>query len=210
MRKFKSCSKKRCKMENGKVEKSINQLVKDSIRDSECTYELWERLLPLCMKWARKLKAIDYSGEDLLQESYLILLKALKTYKVEEEMRFEAYFKYMLYRWGRNYMRKKREVLAFDGENYDFWCNVADEKVDVEAQILKEEEIRQLEHALKSLKEDEYTLLIDLYLRETPLKDLAKDKHMSYKGLTSKKYYTLKKLKKFFEEKQTLLRIYKV
>lgn len=197
-------------MKQKKVEKTIEQLVSESGQNVESTYELWERFLPLCIKWANKLKEVEYSQEDLLQESYLILIKALKTYKADKDVRFEAYFKYMLYRWGRDYMRKKREVLVFDEAAYDFWSNGTDEKSDVETHILYQEQIHQLKRGLKTLDPEDATLILELYIKNKTIKDLTKDKHMSYKALTSRKYYILKKLKKFFEEKQTPLRIYKV
>lgn len=196
-------------MNKGKVEKTIETLVTESINNPTCTYELWDRLRPLCMKWASRLKDIDYSQEDLLQESYLILHKALSSYKDGEKMKFEAYFKCMLYRWGRDYVCKKREVLFFDSQ-CDMLSHRMDESVEVEGEILAKEELEQLKVALQTLKKEEYTLLVELYIKEQPLNYLARRKSMSYKALTCKKYYILKKLKRYFEENENPFRIYKV
>ena len=196
-------------MEKIKVEKTIEALVRESINNPMYTYVLWERLRPLCMKWASRLKDIDYSKEDLLQESYLILQKALKTYRPGEKTKFESYFKFMLYRWGRDYIHKKREVVCLD-EDSDRRIEWIDESAQVEMEILEKEELRQLEVALQKLPQEEYTFLVELYMKEQSLKDLARHKSMSYKALTCKKYYILKKLKKFFEENNDPFRIYKV
>ena len=62
----------------------IEELVRKSKSHSLYSYELWQLMCPLCTKWAHKLKEVDYSVEDLMQESYLILCTALDTYNQDK------------------------------------------------------------------------------------------------------------------------------
>lgn len=185
---------------------TMEELVMRSKEHSVYTYELWKQFEPLCFKWAHKLKEVDYSVEDLMQESYLILCRAVETYQPAKQTSFSAYYKLMLYRWGGNYRSKKREMLIIE-EKEDFWDKIQDEGAGVEAQILQQEMIRVIEEALHRLSEKEQSLLLKLYSEEKSLSDLALEEGLSYKALTSKKYYLLKKLKKILEENSDLFRI---
>ncbi|MDA3733580.1 sigma-70 family RNA polymerase sigma factor [Niameybacter massiliensis] len=183
----------------------IEELVRKSKSHSLYSYELWQHFEPLCTKWAHKLKEVDYSVEDLMQESYLILCTAIDTYNQDKEISFSAYYKVMLYRWGSNYRRKNREVLVVEEREENFWDRIQDEQVQVEQQILQKEVVKSIEWALHRLSEKERKLMIKLYFSEKSLNDLATAEGLSYKALTSKKYYLLKKLKKIFEENPDLL-----
>lgn len=108
-----------------------------------------------------------------------------------------------------SYIYGMGEVLFFDSQ-CDMLSHMMDESVEVEGEILAKEELEQLKVALQTLKKEEYTLLVELYIKEQPLNYLATCKSMSYKALTCKKYYILKKLKRYFEENENPFRIYKV
>lgn len=160
--------------------------------------DLWLRFEPLCIKWANKLKEIDYNLEDLLQESYLILLKAVDAYNQVSDKKFEAYYKYILYRWGRNYKRKKRALFTFTYDEHDYFDNVADTDESIEDQLLYEEKVQYLQEAFQILNPSERTLLIRLYVNGEKLLAISEESQIVYGTLESKKRYTLKKLKDFF------------
>ncbi|MEG0085923.1 MAG: sigma factor, partial [Niameybacter sp.] len=90
------------------MERTIQELVCLSQQDRAYSEQLWERLKPLCLKWAKKFNGEQEDIEGLYQESYLVLLKALEHYDPSSEKKFESYFKMVLYRWGRNYQNKKK------------------------------------------------------------------------------------------------------
>lgn len=180
------------------MEHTIENLVLLSQADPSYTMELWLRFEPLCIKWANKLKEIDYSQEDLQQESYLILLKALASYKQTPDKKFEAYYKYMLYRWGRNYKRKRREILTFTDGEHDYFDSVADTTDNIESQILYKEKVKYLQGALQTLNDSEYSLLVRLYVNQEKLMTISEESHVLYSTLESRKRYALKKLKDIF------------
>ena len=75
------------------MQSEIEELVKRSLEDQSYTLYLWEKMKPLCLKWAHKLGHIEGDREDLYQESYILLIRALRCYEVCQNMSFEAYFK---------------------------------------------------------------------------------------------------------------------
>ncbi len=77
-------------------------------------YILWNKFAPLWKSWARKLSYVDDEQEDLYQESYLLLMRALQHYDQLKGVPFEAYYKMVLYRWGKKYRNKMRAHLMQD------------------------------------------------------------------------------------------------
>lgn len=75
-----------------------------------------------------------------------------------------------------------------------------DEKADVELMAMRNMDLETLRAALKTLTEDEYKLIYDLYLARTPLTEqqIGDKIGMSQRGVSKRKYRILKKLKKFF------------
>lgn len=175
---------------------SIEELVLLSLKDRHYTRLLWKRLEPLCLKWASKLQNVDYSFEDLYQESYLILVQTLESYNLEQTLKFESYFKLLLYRWGWNYTHKKR-ALPIESD-VDFWGMLKDDQ-QLEADYLYKEDLKILQEGLKSLSKLEYNLIIDLYIKGLKISQIATLYEIDYKMLESKKRRTLKKLQKFFD-----------
>ncbi|MEG0086219.1 MAG: sigma-70 family RNA polymerase sigma factor [Niameybacter sp.] len=181
------------------MEETIEQLVLKSKTNPIYTYPLWKKFEPLYSHWAKKLNPIDGTKEDLYQESYLILVKAVQNYKPEQKVKFESYYKLMLYRWGRDYYRKRKEVVIQEEESMDFWSQVPDEAEGIEAQMLRQERLEKLEKALHTLSAEEQNLLLAFYGQRESLKSLAEQQGLSYKALASRKTYALKKLEKFFK-----------
>lgn len=177
------------------MEKSIEELVHLSLEDQSYTLLLWGKMKPLCLNWAYKLRDIEEDIEDLYQESYLLLLKALKHYEAYQNMKFESYFKLVLYSWGRDYKHKYRTELIQNRDDQDFWESVEDTGEGVEDYMINQERYRDLAKGLKHLSQLEYELLIDFYMKGHKISEIATRYHMSYKALETKKRRTLKKLK---------------
>ena len=180
------------------MEQTIEQLVALSLEDKKYTSDLWLKLEPLCLSWASKLKNIDYDLEDLYQESYMILLKALETYEGGSNVYFEAYFKFLLYRWGRNYRRKKHTLMMYEKDKEDFWENLIDGEKGIEEQVIDKQQIEQIRRGLQTLSKEDYNLLIDYYIKGLKIKEMSSLYGMGYKALESKKRRALKKLQKVF------------
>ena len=79
---------------------------------------------------------------------------------------------------------------------------IADESVDVVAEVMHKMELETLRKALLSLSEDEYQLIYDLFLKDNPLteRDLSKKYKVSQPIIHKRKMQIFEKLRKFFEK----------
>lgn len=79
---------------------------------------------------------------------------------------------------------------------------IADESVDVVAEVMHKMELETLRKALLSLSEDEYRLIYDLFLKDNPLteRDLSKKYKVSQPIIHKRKMQIFEKLRKFFEK----------
>ena len=80
---------------------------------------------------------------------------------------------------------------------------IADESVDVVAEVMHKVELETLRKALLSLSEDEYQLIYDLFLKDNPLteRDLSKKYKVSQPIIHKRKMQIFEKLRKFFLKK---------
>lgn len=79
---------------------------------------------------------------------------------------------------------------------------IADESVDVVAEVMHKMELETLRKALLSLSESEYQLIYDLFLKDNPLteRDLSKIYKVSQPIIHKRKMQIFEKLRKFFEK----------
>lgn len=79
---------------------------------------------------------------------------------------------------------------------------IADESVDVVAEVMHKMELETLRKALRSLSESEYQLIYDLFLKDNPLteRDLSKIYKVSQPIIHKRKMQIFEKLRKFFEK----------
>lgn len=77
---------------------------------------------------------------------------------------------------------------------------IADESVDVVAEVMHKMELETLRKALLYLSEDEYRLIYDLFLKDKPMteRELAKAMRIPRMTLNSRKHAIFEKLKKYF------------
>lgn len=77
---------------------------------------------------------------------------------------------------------------------------IADEAVDVVAEVMHKMDLETLRKALRSLSECEYQLIYDLFLKDKPMteRELAKAMKIPRMTLNSRKHAIFEKLKKYF------------
>ena len=77
---------------------------------------------------------------------------------------------------------------------------IADESVDVVAEVMHKMELETLRKALRALSESEYQLIYDLFLKDNPLteRDLSKKYKVSQPIIHKRKMQIFEKLRKFF------------
>lgn len=153
----------------------------------------WEKLTPLRRKFVRETILGGLEKEDLEQECFIQLHRAVERYNPELGVPFESYYKIALYGWRANQNRvKARKELAFGDEEFAF---MQDERVDVEKdveeKILAEEVIRSLE----LLEEKERRIIEAYYFKRMKMLEIANALEMPVRTAQNKKKKALNKLR---------------
>lgn len=98
--------------------------------------------------------------------------------------------------------------ISFDGEesdcngdNWSYYETIEDESIEDMIEVLaREEEINKLKEALKTLTDEEYDIIYNLFLSDNPIseRDYAKLIGLSRTTIQSRKFAIFKKLRNFF------------
>lgn len=157
----------------------------------------WEKMYPLRRKFVRETILGGFDKDDLEQECFLQLIKALDTYRPEMGVPFESYYKISLYGWRANQNRvKARMELAFGEEEM---LSKADENVDVERnverKILSEEVCRKI----NELEEIERKIIEAYYLQNKKMIEIANELVMPLKTVEYRKRKALNTLRSTLE-----------
>lgn len=168
-------------------------------------YEAWLRYQPMWHKWAYQMGQSIDDISDWEQESYLVFRAARKSYQGAYGIGFSAYYRMLLYRYGKKCLYKPRAGLgqaADIGESEGE--SIQDEGVCVEQQVTASEAQRtlavQLTQVLGALQPKEYEIIRAFYFEKQSLQHIAATQHMTYDAVESKKRRILKKMKKYWLE----------
>lgn len=161
--------------------------------EKELITELWGKFRPLWTKWSKKTILCGYDSEDLQQQSYLILVEALKKFEKQQEIPFEGYYRMMLRSWRGNQLRKKTEQLLAEDENDTFEC--ADETICVEQDVIINTLYQKAWAYIETLPLDQQILMRKFYLEDRSLGEVAASVKMTYKSAEAKKGRILRALK---------------
>lgn len=161
-------------------------------QSDEITY-WWDRLYPLRRKFVRETILGGLDQDDLEQECFIQLLKALEKYRPEMGVPFECYYKVVLHGWRANQNRvRARMELAF-GEDEMFF--VSDERVRIEEDVETKMLLEEVRHQIDELEDEERMIIESYYLQSKKLVDIASMLGKSYKMIEYKKHIILKKLR---------------
>lgn len=153
----------------------------------------WDKLYPLRRKFVRETHLDGLDKEDLEQECFLLLLKALERFRPEMGVPFQSYYKVVLNGWRANQNKvKARMELAFGADEMFF---LTDDRInvekDTETKLLLEEVIRKIEE----LDEKEKEIIKAYYLQNKKLAQIASMLQMPLKTIEYRKKKALGKLK---------------
>lgn len=165
--------------------------------DMEAKEALLNKLTPLVISSIRRYynKKSDY--EDLIQEGFEIILKSIEDYDPERGVMLLGYIKTML---KYHYLNKHREKITLslnepleDGEIIDLIVGEEREPVDI---LIEEEEYAALLKALNTLTTRQKKALVDFYVKNISIDEIAKNMGISYRTVVNTKTTALKKIKK--------------
>lgn len=174
--------------------------VQDLIRraksgDTNATEEIINKYTPLVISVASKYHIPGYEFDDLVQHCYLSIIKAIKLYKLGTSS-FGAYVSMSVRNNMKDLLRNKikhnREVPSSDALE----MNSIEYLFTIEDQIIAYDQIEKMEIALKKLEYQYRKILVDYYINNKKLKNIAEEIDIPVKEVYYIKKKALKNLKK--------------
>ena len=162
--------------------------------------EIVEKLEPLIRSSISKYYYRARDFEDLVQDGRLEVLECFDSFDKGKRVHFLGYVKTRL---RYLYLNKNRIVEEESVENSDgtSMLDFLSSEVDVEGDLIEKEELKFLKEALDSLSPKEKETIIDFYLKEMSLGEIADEKCLSYSTVNNNKVRALKKLRKFYKNR---------
>lgn len=140
--------------------------------------------------------------EDLIQEGYEIILRALKDYDKDKGVHFLGYVKAMLKFHYLNNNRKNKEYISLNqtirsnDDSLELIDCIADENLLQDEIVIKNEEILDLIRALDKLTKRQREVITMYYIQDVSLKEISKRLNISYRTAVNIKTSAIKKLRK--------------
>lgn len=174
----------------------VDRLIKQAkLNDQEALYQLWNIYKPLCESWASKTYLQGWDREDLIQQSYLVLLETVSKYRLEEGMPFGGYYKVRLVIWRSRQLRKKQDASS-NVESIERAMNQAGSlKDDIENQIEDQLLATVIANQLQYLTQGEAEVLQAYLIEGQELSRLCQRFGLTLEGLKTRRKRALKKLK---------------
>lgn len=177
--------------------KEIESLYKRAKKgDVKAKVDLLTRLTPLVISSIKRNYNNQREYEDLIQEGYEVILKAIEEYDQNRGVQLLGYIKAML---RYHYLNKHRDkaILSLnkpleEGEIMDLIV-AEEEPIDT---VLKKEETMLLLKALNSLTPRQKKVIVDFYVKNIPIAEIAKNMGISYRTVVNTKISALRKLKR--------------
>lgn len=178
----------------------LKELVLKAKENDICAKEeLLIRFKPFIIKQCNKVYLKDYTFDDLIQISYLSLLKAIEKFNVKND-NFIAYATISI-KNNLNYLIRQNAKLNYEmsifketGENIEF-IDTLKYEFQIEKSITHKETIKALIDGIINLPREERYIIESIYFRNKSLKNLSAELNIKYITLAKRKERILKKLK---------------
>lgn len=178
--------------DNGK--ENILQMVRKAKEGDEAAIQgLIEQYKPFIIKTCGKFKIPSYDFDDLVQYSYLSVLRAIKLYNFGK-VHFTSYVMTAISNNLGDLLRKSVKLYREMQEEEGFTFDYEDQSFKVESRILEKEKREELSRALKSLNNDEREIIEAYYAKKMPMVAIAEIHGYSVSGIVKKKKRILKKI----------------
>ena len=164
------------------------------------SYEWWIKLTPLWKKFVRETYLCGYDKEDLIQECYLQLVKALEKFDENFGVPFESYYKIQLYGWRANQNRRKKDSLSLTDELFEAVEGISKRTSDVSQEVENKLLIETIYQELDKMNHTDKTIVIGYYLKGRSLKEIANAIDINYKTAEFRKGKSLKRLRALFKD----------
>ena len=173
--------------------------------DKKAIEEILESFKMFIIKQCNRIYIEGYDIDDLIQEGYISLIKAIEKYD-ESKGAFVAYGTRAIV---NNYYMMIKKRAKYNGttslnrsndENIEL-IDIIEGNDKIENKIILREDVKYVIEAINNMNENDKKLIIDLQINKIPAKQLAKELGVSYLALCKRKERALKKLKAKLEYK---------
>lgn len=166
--------------------------------------EILNRLEPLVNKTSISFYINGYDEEDIKQLAKLTIIKALKTFDEKIGDDFASYAKACVKNEIYKEIEKATKVYYKEKESKEIALaldmkEVKDEKVNIQEDYIKKEELKKLTLAISSLEDDERSLLNKIYIEGHTLVKYSESINLEYYKARYIKNRILRKLKRLLE-----------
>ncbi|MCF6463958.1 hypothetical protein C3E89_11420 [Clostridium sp. Cult1] len=164
--------------------------------DKKAKETLLLKLNPLIISSIRRYYNKIDQYDDLIQEGYEIILKAIENYNPNRGVKFLGYVKAML-RYGYLEKHREKQILSLnepleEGEFIDLLEGSEEDPVDA---VIKKEEKYLLLESLNCLTERQKQVVVDYYINRLSIDEIANKLGISYRTVVNTKTQGIKKLK---------------
>lgn len=164
--------------------------------DKKAKETLLLKLNPLIISSIRRYYNRIDQYDDLIQEGYEIILKAIENYNPNRGVKFLGYVKAML-RYGYLEKHREKQILSLnepleEGEFIDLLEGNEEDPVDA---VIKKEEKYLLLESLNCLTERQKQVVVDYYINRLSIDEIANKLGISYRTVVNTKTQGIKKLK---------------
>lgn len=182
---------------------NILELVRKAKEGDELAVQaLMEQYKPFIIKTCYKYKIPSYEFDDLLQYSYLSVIKAIRLYKFGK-VHFTSYVMTAIKNNLGDLLRKSIKIYREMHEEEGFTFDYADESFEVDHDLLEKESREELKKALGTLDNEDRELISEFYEKKMPIIAVAEIHGYSASGMGKKKKRILNKIKNRMENKFT-------
>lgn len=187
--------------------REINQLIKLSQEGCQVAKEdLLRRLKPLILNSIKNYYNRKDEYEDLIQEGYEVVLRALREYDPSKGARFLGYLKLQLKYHYLNKYKEKREKLTLNLPLGDGGVEILDliessQALPLEG-LIKRESSQELGKTLDCLTKRQKQIIIESYINELSLKEISQKLQLSYRTVANTKSSALKRLRESLVKKK--------
>lgn len=175
-----------------------NLLILSKKGDKEAKEKLLKKLKPLILSSIRRYYNKSSEYEDLIQEGYETVLRCIKDYDFQKDVPFLGFVKARLKYY---YLNKHRQIQPLSlngpikyGEKGEIGHFIPDSRPYIE-EIFEKEERLKLYESLNSLTEKQRSIIIDFYIHNLSLSQIAEKMGVAYRTVVNIKTAALKKLR---------------
>ncbi|MDD4781299.1 MAG: sigma-70 family RNA polymerase sigma factor [Tissierellia bacterium] len=190
----------------------INHIIQKSLEGDKLYEELLLiKLLPLIFNNIYNYYSLhDNIVDDLVQEGYIVILEALKTFDKNLNVHFLQYIKIKLKFYYKNYFRNtkyERQIGSLDQRIEKYYNDIKYENIFINNNISMEEtfenneEIKELIKNIQKLNIQEQEVLYLFFFQNLSMKKISKLLNTRYRTIVGRKYSAIKKLKKMMINK---------